>query len=259
MIGDTVRGPDSYQEGRPSWVDLATNDLSAAQEFYSGLFGWDYEEVPGGGYYYATSGGHVVAGVAQGQNPQFPPMWTTYLAVESADAAADRVRAAGGAVVVEPMTVGPAGRMAYFTDPQGASFGVWQGDEHLGAAVINEPNAFTWAELYAADVDGVAAFYNSAFGLGAQAQDFGPDAAPYTVFTAGDWGCGGIMAPPAEDVPNHWHVYFGSADADAAAAKAAESGGAVLAGPLNSRVGRMATVRDPQGATFSVITLTEWP
>lgn len=251
-------GPNTYEEGRPSWVDLATNDLEGAQEFYSGLFGWEYEPVPGGGYYYARSGGHVVAGVARGQNPELPPTWTTYLAVDSADAAAHRVRAAGGSVIVEPMTVGPAGRMAYFADPQGAAFGAWQGDEHLGARLINRPNAFTWAELYAPDMDATAAFYNAAFGLGARAQDFGPDMPPYTVFTVGDVGCAGTMVLPHEGAP-HWHVYFGSEDAEATAAKAAAIGGTVFAGPVDTPVGRMATIRDPQGAMFSVITLNEWP
>ena len=254
-----MRGPDAYEEGRPSWVDLATSDLEVAQSFYAALFGWDYEPIPGGGYFYAQSAGHVVAGMARGQNPDFPPMWTTYLAVGDADAVAGRVRAAGGNVVVEPMTVGPAGRMAYLTDPQGAAFGVWQGDEHLGAAVINEPNAFTWAELYAPDLDATAAFYNAAFGLGSAAQDFGPDAPPYAVFTVGEWACGGTMRPPHEGAPVHWHVYFGSEDVDATAARAAAAGGSVLAGPLDTAVGRMATIQDPQGATFSAITLNEWP
>ena len=46
---------------------------------------------------------------------------------------------------------------------------------------------------------------------------------------------------------------------DAAAARAAAAGGSVVAGPLDTAVGRMATIQDPHGATFSVITLNEWP
>ncbi|NND01825.1 MAG: VOC family protein [Acidimicrobiia bacterium] len=254
-----MRGPETYEDGRPSWVDLATSDLEAAQQFYSDLFGWDYEPVPGGGYYYATSGGHVVAGVALGQNPDFPPMWTTYLAATSAKEAAEKVKAAGGSVIVEPMTVGPAGTMAYCADPQGAAFGLWQGDEHLGAARINEPNTFTWAELYAPDLDATAAFYNTTFGLSATTPDFGPDMPPYAVLTVGDWGCAGTMELPYEGAPPHWHVYFGTEDTDSAAEKAAASGGTVVAGPVDTPVGRMASIQDPQGALFSVINLNDWP
>lgn len=257
--GARMRAPASYEEGRPSWADLATSDVPAAQSFYTAVFGWDYEPVPGGGYFYAKSAGHVVAGLARGQNPDFPPTWTTYLAVESADHAADRVRAAGGTVIVEPMTVGPPGRMAYFADPQGAAFGVWQGDQHKGAALIYEPNALTWAELCVPDVDGAAAFYNAAFGLGAKVQDFGADAPAYTVFTVGGQGYAGTMGLPYDAAPHHWRVYFGTKDADATAEAVEGAGGLVLAGPTDTAVGRMAAIQDPQGAAFSIVALNEWP
>jgi predicted enzyme related to lactoylglutathione lyase len=48
-------------------------------------------------------------------------------------------------------------------------------------------------------------------------------------------------------------VYFAVADADAAAAKAAELGGAVMVEPFDIPVGRIAVISDPQGAVFSII------
>ena len=251
-------GPEEYEMGRPSWVDLATSDLEGAQAFYSALFGWEYEPVPGGGYYYAKVGGHTTAAMARGQNPDMNPMWTTYLAVPSADDAVERVLAAGGVVIVAPMTVGPAGRMAYFADTTGAAFGVWQGDEHRGAAAINEPGAFTWAELVTGEVDSAAAFYNAAFGLGSEARDFGADAPEYFVFTAGEQVVAGAMAAASTADAAQWLVYFGAADADAVAAAAAEAGGEVVVPPTDTAVGRMAALRDPQGAAFSVIAFAEW-
>jgi predicted enzyme related to lactoylglutathione lyase len=53
--------------------------------------------------------------------------------------------------------------------------------------------------------------------------------------------------------PNHWHVYFAIADADATAARATELGGSVLVPPFDTPVGRIAVLRDPQGAVFSVL------
>jgi predicted enzyme related to lactoylglutathione lyase len=53
--------------------------------------------------------------------------------------------------------------------------------------------------------------------------------------------------------PNHWHVYFGVADADATVAKATELGGSVLVPAFDSPVGRMAVIADPHGAVFSII------
>jgi predicted enzyme related to lactoylglutathione lyase len=76
---------------------------------------------------------------------------------------------------------------------------------------------------------------------------------PYTMFEVGGQPVGGTIAPPMPGMPNHWHVYFGTDDADATAAKAAELGGSVVAPPFDTPVGRMAVLRDPQGAMFSII------
>ena len=67
---------------------------------------------------------------------------------------------------------------------------------------------------------------------------------------------GGSMLPQAPGLPNHWHVYFGTDDADATAATAAEQGGAVIVPPFDIPVGRIAVLSDPQGAMFSIIKST---
>jgi uncharacterized protein len=46
------------------------------------------------------------------------------------------VKAAGGATLTEPFDVMDAGRMAVFTDPEGAVFCVWEPNQHKGARVI---------------------------------------------------------------------------------------------------------------------------
>ena len=48
----------------------------------------------------------------------------------------------------------------------------------------------------------------------------------------GDDMVGGIMAPPMEGIPNHWHVYFAVEDIDAAVDKARQLGGTVVNGPF---------------------------
>jgi predicted enzyme related to lactoylglutathione lyase len=73
------------------------------------------------------------------------------------------------------------------------------------------------------------------------------------VFKAGEAMVGGSMLPQAPGVANHWHVYFGTDDADASAAKATELGGSVVVPPFDTPVGRMAVLSDPQGAVFSII------
>ena len=81
----------SYAQGTPNWVDLQTSDQDAAKAFYSGLFGWTYDDQPmpqGPVYSMAMLRDNPVAAIAP-QSPELaaagaPPMWNTYLASTSA-------------------------------------------------------------------------------------------------------------------------------------------------------------------------------
>ena len=86
---------DGYLPGVPCWVDTTQPDPQAAVAFYSGLFGWEFEDVmPSGSpvsYFIARLRGGDVAAV--GPQPEGSPpiaVWNTYVAVESADEAARR-------------------------------------------------------------------------------------------------------------------------------------------------------------------------
>ena len=52
-------------------------------------------------------------------NPDMPPVWMTYVNVDSADDTVAKVAANGGTVFMPPMDVMDAGRMAVFADPVG--------------------------------------------------------------------------------------------------------------------------------------------
>jgi predicted enzyme related to lactoylglutathione lyase len=152
---------ERYDDGVPSWVDLGSTDLAKSREFYSGLFGWDCPEGPpeAGGYSVCTLRGKTVAGLGPQMNPDFPPMWLTYVNVDSADDAVAKVSANGGTVFMPPMDVMDAGRMAIFADPLGAVIGIWQPGAHLGAQLVNEPGTYCWSELITTDLDASKAFY----------------------------------------------------------------------------------------------------
>jgi predicted enzyme related to lactoylglutathione lyase len=247
----------SYAQGTPNWVDLQTSNQDAAKAFYSGLFGWTYDDQPmpeGPVYSMAMLGQHPVAAIAP-QPPEMaaagvPPMWNTYLAVDSVDDAVAKVEAAGGKVAMAPFDVMDAGRMAFVMDPSGAAVALWQANQHIGATLVNEPGAVTWNELITTD-PGVTKFYSDLLGLTTSTMDMGGGS--YTMFEAGGQAVGGTTAPQMPGVPNHWHVYFEVADADATAAQARELGGTVVAEPFDIPVGRIAVIADPQGAVFSII------
>lgn len=79
----------------------------------------------------------------------------------------------------------------------------------------------------------------------------------YTTVQVGEASVGGIMRIPAEaqGMPPSWGVYVTVDNVDETLARAEKLGGTVVMPPMDvPGVGRMAVVRDPQGATLSVIT-----
>jgi uncharacterized protein len=118
-----------YAPGTPSWVDLSSSDADASASFYEEVLGWSATE-PGpaeetGGYRMFMQGDKTVAGLMPHMQEGQPTAWSTYISVTDADETAQKVKDAGGSVIVEPMDVMDIGRMAFFSDPTGAVFGVW--------------------------------------------------------------------------------------------------------------------------------------
>jgi len=115
--------------GAWAWNDLQSTDPEAAAPFYEALFGWEIAEVPGSGGVYRSIAheGRMIGGVMRAQREIAQPYWAIYLGVADVDATLERIAAAGGRTLVEPMPV-PAGRFAVATDPQGAAFALVEGE-----------------------------------------------------------------------------------------------------------------------------------
>src|SRR4051795_628826 len=131
-----------WPNGTPCWVDYGAADLEAAKNFYSALFGWDYtegDEEQYGGYINALKNGELAAGLGPRMDENQPVTWTTYFATDDSESVAQKIRDAGGMVVVEPMDIEPYGRMTIALDPQGNPFGLWESRQHTGARIYNEP------------------------------------------------------------------------------------------------------------------------
>lgn len=251
----------AHAPGTFSWADLGTTDPAAAKRFYTGLFGWSFEDRPiSDGEYYTIFdvGGKSVAALYSQMADQraagTPPHWLSYVSVESADQAASRAAELGGTVLAPAFDVMEAGRMAVVQDPTGGVLAVWEARKYPGAGLLGEPGALCWNELYTRDPARAAEFYGDLFGWAHETMPM--PGFEYTVFKRGGQGAGGAMPIQAEwgDMPPHWSVYFAVEDCDARAASAARLGGTVLRPPADiAGVGRFAVLQDPQGATFSVL------
>ena len=241
---------------KPAWVDLGTKDAAGARDFYSTLFGWDIHVNPDpqyGGYGRALSGGKDAAGIGPTMSPEQPTAWAFYVGTEDVDALADKVKGAGGSVLMGPMDVGDQGRMAVFADPGGAAISAWQPIQ-MGGFQTQGRNAFGWAELNARGVEKVLPFYRDVFGWSLKPS--GDPTMPYTEFEVDGESIGGateMSALAPAEMPNYWLVYFSVDDVDGAAARATAAGGTVMLAPLDFPGGRMAMVVDPQGAIFGLL------
>ena len=185
-----------------------------------------------------------------------PPHWNVYVTVEDAEQTAKQAEAAGGTIVAPAFDVMDFGRMSVIADPTGAMFCLWEPKTNIGAQLLGENGALSWAELLTDDTTKAGAFYAELFDY--ELAPFGPEGTDYRVFTKGETQIAGMMKSPMEGIPPYWGVYFTSNDVDRVADKVKAAGGQALMGPQDMpEVGRIAVLSDPQGAVFGVIKAPE--
>jgi uncharacterized protein len=235
---------DRYLPGVPCWIELGAPDVQAAAVFYARLFGWTVEAGV------ARLDGRAVAGLGDGESG-----WTTHVRVDDPGAVAARAEAAGGRV-----------DGARITDPAGAQLAIAaQG----GAELVNAAGTWNWSNLESTDPDAAQAFYGPVFGW--EAMPMGAGVAMWRVPGYGDRlaeldpglrerhaeagippGFSDAIAWLVPGETARWTVTFAADDPDALAARAQDLGGSVLVAPYDQQGARIATLRDPHGAEFTV-------
>jgi predicted enzyme related to lactoylglutathione lyase len=118
------------ERGEFSWHELATEDLRAAFDFYSRLFGWErvseYDMGQSGSYLIFGRNGESLGGIfnrAEAGSAS-EPSWLGYVRVADVNEAINLVKAGGGTVAAGPMEVPGGDWIAHCIDPQGAPFAV---------------------------------------------------------------------------------------------------------------------------------------
>ena len=106
-------------------IEIPAGDPAAAGKFYSTLFGWETESMPGMDYEGFRTG-TVVGGF-----PRVGPMATAgevVLYIESAGIDEDlrRIEAEGGHAIVPRSEIPGMGHFAIFTDPTGNKVGLFE-------------------------------------------------------------------------------------------------------------------------------------
>ncbi|KKX28158.1 VOC family protein [Rhizobium sp. LC145] len=111
--------------GAVGWHELYAGDGAEALDFYGKVFGWtldqDCDIGEMGVYKIFAHNGQMIGGMMT-KPADMPACWAYYFTVEAIDAAAERVKAGGGKIVMGPMQVPSGGWIVQCTDPQGAFF-----------------------------------------------------------------------------------------------------------------------------------------
>jgi hypothetical protein len=119
------RPTDRDRSGRVGWHELFAADWEKAFAFYGEIFGWqraDAEIGPSQTYQLFSASGQTIGGMFTKNAVEPVAFWLYYFNVNDIDAAAGRVKAAGGEVSEGPLELSGGIWIARCTDPQGAAF-----------------------------------------------------------------------------------------------------------------------------------------
>jgi predicted enzyme related to lactoylglutathione lyase len=117
----------------------------------------------------------------------------------------------------------------------------------------HEPGMFCWVELATKDGPAAKKFYTSLFDWGVN--DVPSDAGTYSMVQKRGKDAAALyqQGPQEKGIPPHWNSYVCVDSTDETAAKARKLDGTVVLEPFDvMEHGRMAVIKDPTGAVFSL-------
>lgn len=107
-------------------VELMTHNVAVAKKFYSGLFDWKLEDVPGMDYTMINVGEGTGGGMMQHPMPDAPSNWMPYVLVEDISIATNKAKELGATIIKDITEIPGIGWFSVFIDPTGASLSLWQ-------------------------------------------------------------------------------------------------------------------------------------
>ena len=110
------------------YTELNASDVPRSKTFYSKLFDWKLEDVPGMGmdYTFIKNGDSPIGGMMKHPMPGAPSMWLPYVGVDDIKAATAKAKSLGAEIIVDVREVMGHGQMSILRDPTGAAIALWQ-------------------------------------------------------------------------------------------------------------------------------------
>lgn len=122
--------PEQPCPGQFIWDELLTNDVPAAQKFYTSVFGWGIDEKHMGemGTYtiFVLHGKMVAGAMPLPPGAQAPPCWLPYFRADDLDERAKKAESLGAKTHLPPVDIETVGRISVLADATGASFALYR-------------------------------------------------------------------------------------------------------------------------------------
>lgn len=228
--------------------EFTTADAEALGTFYSGLFGWHAESVPGDYVVIDTHAGKGInGGIGKGDNRA-----TVYIEVADLQKALDKVEKLGGKTIMPPTSMGDMVTFAMFTDPSGNAVGLVRSDPNSEAPGVSKGSnpPVDWFEIMGSDGKALAKFYTDAFGW--ELKDSGATGFDYFMMDAQAKGSPGAVGSTPDKQPAI-RFYAGVDDLQKTIDKAEGLGAKTVMEPTKvAEETEVAIFVDPQGNAFGL-------
>ena len=115
--------------GQITHIEFPADDTDRAQRFYSELFGWQFQTVPGfeGYFMFNTGAADAIGGAVGARGKATAEKTRMYIETDSIDAVLARVPELGGSVVTARTEIPGQGWYAVITDSEGSEVGLYEG------------------------------------------------------------------------------------------------------------------------------------
>jgi uncharacterized protein len=108
-------------------LEIPASDTAKAKDFWSSLFGWEWQQYEGPSEYHMTRFSETTGGALYVPEQGGDRVTRVYFDVDDINAANARVKELGGEGG-EPQPVPGMGWFSNFKDTEGNEFGLWQSD-----------------------------------------------------------------------------------------------------------------------------------
>jgi len=114
--------------GEYNHIEIPFDDEERAKRFYSGVFGWEFRDMPGfEGYPLYTAGPGQLGGGMGMRGQMAGQTIRNYISVDDIDAAIAKVRELGGTITEEKTEIPGMGWYAVVDDPEGNEVALYKG------------------------------------------------------------------------------------------------------------------------------------